>query len=331
MNVLVDRHHASLFHAMQLLARRLGWTLYTPIGHDWWDEGYWRFGEGYGDDRLAVQYLTNGTAPDSEYPDWPINFITLEAARAMRWGYVVATLQDNQAGFARFARAHDARYVLQVGNTGQWIDWRLNPVVLSSSEMPLLGPGVVYHQEFDSDGLFGYREPNSSGAIRCFVHLLPETACWPLWTEFRALLPDRLVLRYGHAPGFEDPSYVENAKPQSLIATLMLNSAWGWHDKPHGDGFGHVLHNWAAIGRPLIGHASHYRGKMGEPFWRDGETCIDLDRHSVAEVAEIVRGISPDEHRAMCRAIRATFDALVDYDREAESIRALLSRELVAA
>ena len=21
---------------------------------------------------------------------------------------------------------------------------------------------------------------------------------------------------------------------------------------------------------------------MGEPFWRDGETCIDLDRHSVA-------------------------------------------------
>jgi len=334
MNVLVDRHHAGLYHSMQLLARRLGWTLYTPIGHDWWDEWYWSFGRStYNDDRLALQYLMAAQGPDGEYPDWPINFVTLEQARAMPWEYVIATLQDNQTGFAKFAREIGARFVVQVGNTGQNIDWDLDPLVLSSSEMPLLGEGVVYHQEFDSSGLFGYREPftKRTKAVRCFVHLLHETACYPFWQEFRALLPDWEVQRYGHAPTFEDPSYVENAKPTMRIAVLMAASAWGWHDKPHGDGFGHVLHGWAAIGRPLIGHASHYRGKMGEPFWRDMETCIDLDLHSVQEAAEIVRSISPDEHRKMCRAIRATFDELVDYDREAESILALLSRELVAA
>lgn len=330
MNVLADRHQAGLYHSLQLLAQRLGWTLYTPIGMDWWTEWYWSFGRStYNDDRLALQYLMARQEPDGEYPDWPINFVTLEQAKGMDWSYVIATLQDNQTGFAKFAREQDARFVVQVGNTGQNIEWDLDPLVLSSSEMPILGRGVVYHQEFDSDGLFGYREPNGSTAIRCFVHLLPETACWPLWTEFRDFLPDRLVLRYGHAPDFDDPSYVENAKPTSLIADLMADSAWGWHDKPQGDGFGHVLHGWAAIGRPLIGHASHYAGKMGEPFWQDGETCIDLDRHSVAEVAEMVRGISADEHRAMCRAIRQTFDELVDYDAEAESIRELL--EPVAA
>ncbi len=105
----------------------------------------------------------------------------------------------------------------------------------------------------------------------------------------------------------------------------MAASAWGWHDKPHGDGFGHVLHGWAAVGRPLIGHASHYRGKMGEPFWQDLVTCIDLDRHSLPEAAEIVRSMRPDDHGAMCRAIRATFDELVDYDAEEQAIRDLLT------
>lgn len=325
-NVLLDRHHAGLFHSLQLLGQRLGWTLYTPIGHEWWDEWYWSFGRStYNDDRLAAQYLMAEQVPDGEYPDWPINFVTLDEAREMRWEYVVATLQDNQPGFAKFAREHDAQFVVQVGNTGQQIDWDLDPVVLNSSEMPLLGRGIAYHQEFDSADLFGFREPIETNTIRCFVHLLPETICWPAWQEFRAVLPDWTILRYGHAPPFDDPSYVENAKPTAKIAELMAASAWGWHDKPHGDGFGHVIHGWAAIGRPLIGHARHYAGKMGEPFWQDGVTCIDLDRHSVAEAAEIVRTISPNEHRTMCRAIRATFDSLVDYDAEAAAIRDLLT------
>jgi hypothetical protein len=332
MNVLVDRHHAGLYHSLQLLVRRLGWTLYTPIGHDWWDEWYWSFGRStYNDDRLALQYLMAAQEPDGEYPDWPINFVTLSQARAMPWEFVIATLQDNQMGFAKFAREQGARFVVQVGNTGQNIEWEHEPLVLSSSEMPILGRGVVYHQEFDSAGTFAFREPVVTRTVRCFVHLLHETVCYPEWQAFRAALPDWTVVRYGHAPTFDDPSYVENAKPTAKIAALMGISDWGWHDKPHGDGFGHILHGWAAIGRPLIGHASHYRGKMGEPFWRDGETCIDLDRHSVAEAAEIVRGIRRDEHAAMCRAIRATFDELVDYDREADAIRALLAPEAVAA
>jgi hypothetical protein len=104
----------------------------------------------------------------------------------------------------------------------------------------------------------------------------------------------------------------------------MAGVGWGWHDKAQGDGFGHVIHTWAAVGRPLIGHASHYRGKMGERFWRDGETCIDLDRHSVAEAVETIRSITPGRHAEMCAAIRAEFDG-IDYEGEAEQIRALLA------
>ena len=112
---------------------------------------------------------------------------------------------------------------------------------------------------------------------------------------------------------------------------MMAVVGWGWHDKAQGDGFGHVIHSWAAVGRPLIGHASHYRGRMAEPFWQDGVTCIDLDRHSVAEAVSIVQNISAEDHAEMCRAIRAVFDSLVDYDSEAERIAAFLGIETAVA
>lgn len=325
-NVLADRHHAGLYHSLQLLARRMGWTLWTPVGHEWWDEWYWSFGRGtYSDDRLAQQYLVTATNPDPEYPDWPVNLVTLEDARKMEWGYVIASLQDNQMGFAKFARETGAVYVVQCGNTGQQIDWSRDPLVLNSSEMPLVGRGIQYHQEFDSNGLFAYEAPPEEwrGVVRSFVHLLDQTVCWPFWEAFRVLLPDGDATRYGHAPVVEDPSWGGNIKPAAAIAQMMAFSGWGWHDKPHGDGFGHVLHGWAAVGRPIIGHASHYRGKMGEVFWTP-ETSIDLDQVSVAEAAERVRTITPDEHRAMCVRIRALFDDLVDYDREAAEIARFL-------
>lgn len=327
-NVLVDRHHAGLYHSLQLLGRRLGWMLWTPTGHAWWDEWYWSFGRStYSDDRLAQQYL-NLSGPDPEYPEWPIHYVTLDEARGMTWDYVVATLQDNQMGFSKFAREAGATLVFQVGNTGQQIDWTRSPLVLNSSEMPLFGKGIQYHQEFDSDGLFGFREPTGSRQVRSFVHLLDQTVCFPLWQEFRTHWPD--AIRHGHAPVEPDESWQGNVKPLSAIADRMEHAGWGWHDKPHGDGFGHVIFGWAAIGRPLIGHASHYRGKMAEIFWTP-ETSIDLDRVSVQEAAEIVRTITPAEHREMCLAIRAIFDAEVDYDREEQAIRELLGMPVAVA
>lgn len=322
---------------MELLGDRLDWTVYTPVGLEWFTEGYWAFDLPWDPGALARQYIDlNGSwqplahgkyeTLDGAHPDRPIYGVTLEAARRMDWGLVIATLQQNQAGFARFAREMGAKYVLQVGNTGQQIDWDLDPLVLNSSEMPMLGRGVHYHQEFDSRRTFRFREPSGEKVIRSFVHLLPETVCWPVWQAFREAMPDFDFVRYGHAPTIKDPSYAGNINPVSAIADLMSASSWGWHDKPHGDGFGHVLHNWAAVGRPLIGHGHHYQGKQGAIFWRDLETCIDLDRHPQEEAIELIRELTgTPRHAEMCRAIREVFDREVDYEGEAQMIGALLT------
>jgi hypothetical protein len=255
-----------------------------------------------------------GAPPDGEFPDWPIPTVTLAEAQAMDWAFVIATVPDNEAGFYRFAQERGARFVEQVGNTGQYVNWRLDPLVLSSSEMPIYGRGVVYHQEMDP---IAYRPPTEIRTAASFVNCMPFMGkCWTLLQEAQALgLPVKVH-------GIEGPDGI--IKPNTALVDLMAGVGWGWHDKQQGDGFGHVVHAWSAIGRPLIGHASHYKGKLAEPLWEDLVTAIDLDRRSIPETVEIIRTITPERHTEMCRAIRSRF-ALIDYDREEATIRELLA------
>lgn len=340
MNVLCDRHHGGLYRSMQLLADRLGWTLHTPVGTEWASEGYWRFGQNQGiTDDLARQYLALDAywqplgelhlTHDPEFPMERIYGVTLDVARTMPWAYIVATLDDNQHGFRRFADETAAGYVLQVGNTGQYVDWSLDPMALVSSEVPIMGRGVRYHQEMDPRATV-FADPALANIhhISSFVNCMPSIQCYPVWQMAQAALDDDfLFLEFG-IQGLDGVQ-----KPIDLIARLMAMSAFGWHDKAHGDGFGHVLHGWAAVGRPIIGHGHHYAGKMGGVFWRHGETCIDLDVVTFDEAMAMVREIAadPDRHARMCRAIRAVYDAVVDNDAETDSIRDLLGLGVAVA
>ncbi len=95
--------------------------------------------------------------------------------------------------------------------------------------------------------------------IVSFVNLLsriPEA--WASFAALQGLLPDYSFGSFGHdcPDGF--------LTPVAAIAEEMVRAKWGYHDKLSGDGFGHVIHNWAAIGRPLIGHGSYYRGQRAE-------------------------------------------------------------------
>lgn len=342
MRALVDRHQADLFYSLQrLFEDRLGIEVYAPIGHEWFDQGYWQFGHEHLGRALADQFLGldakyklwNAFPPphrpsgrghyityDPAHPSRRLPCVTLEQFRSMGgWTHIVATVQDNQAGFARLASETGAKYVYQVGNTRQEVAWNLDPLALVSSEIPILGRGVVMHQPFDHTGDFRYRDPDEAeGLISSFVNLMPRLAEWPVAADLLARLPfpSRIY-------GIDGPD--GNLHPVSAIADEMARSAFALHLKVTGDGFGHVLHNWAAVGRPLVGRSSYYRGQMGERFWQDGVTCIDLDQHSPQEAADLIIAIWADKprYRAMCAAIRAEFDR-IDWDAEARAVADLL-------
>jgi len=313
---LLDFHHSDLLESLHLLLEnRLGIDCYIPVGPEWWNEDYWSFGYGtWGDDRLAQQFLTRANVQvESGHPDRRHRCVTLAEARALTWDYVVASVPDNYAGYHRFAQEQRAKFVIQCGNTNQEIDWTLNPLVINSSEMP---GGVTYHQEFSLTD-FHYA-PLMGPTVASFVNCMTSLPCYWALQEARSLLPEIDWRIYGI-----DGEH-GNIKPTAAVADVMRAAGWGWHDKVTGDGFGHVIHNWAAVGRPLIGHASHYAGKLAEPFWQDGVTAIDLDFHSVEETVEIIRTTSPKRHREMAEAMRATFDATVDFAADAEKVGALL-------
>ena len=330
-NVLADMHHSGLWRSLQLLGDRLGWYLFRPVGYDWFDQGIWSFGREHLGTQLRDQFLTTDgwqeleepglwVTYDPEFPAVPIIGVTLPRARRMRWGLVIATAEDNQWGFASFAKGVGARYVNQVGNTRQTVDWSLDPLALVSSEVPILGRGVRYHQEMDPVYCPHDAEEADRWTVRSFVNCMPRIECWPLMADAMAMAPD---FRWG-VHGIDGPD--GTIKPSSVIADLMAGSGWGWHDKITGDGFGHVLWGWAAIGRPIIGHASHYAGKLGEVLWQDGRTCIDLDVHPLTGGRLDDAAIADDAHwyGAMCIAMREVFTANYDPAAEAETIRTLL-------
>jgi hypothetical protein len=314
MRALIDYHHADLAESLHLLLTdRLGIDLYIPVGPEWFPD-VWAFGHTtWGDDRLARQFLNRQNVEvDDAHPDRPHSVVSLAEAQDMDWDFVIASVPDNYRGYARFAQEHGAKFVIQAGNTNQFIDWTLNPLVLNSSEMPLVGRGVTYHQEFDLDA-FAYSDAESN-IVGSFVNCMDRMPCWSFLAEATGLLPNTFRIH-----GIDGPD--GNIKPTRDVGTLMRSYGWAWHDKVTGDGFGHVIHGWAAVGRPLIGHASHYAGKMAGPLWEDGVTCIDLDRHSVAELPSLLETL---DNVRMGRAIRDRFDELVDYDEEAEAVRSLL-------
>jgi hypothetical protein len=332
-NVLADYHHPALYESLALLFEdRYKWRLFRPIGPEWKNEGYWSFinldMKLDWPDFLAVnepKQFDDGfyRLRNHQYTQRTHKGVTLYGARAMNWGYVVASVWQNQEGFAKFASEQGAMFVHQIGNDKHNVNWNLPARYLVSTTMEVReAMSVTYHQEFDTK-VYRYEPPRKGKRVANFVCRFDwEKEAYALFTEAKRLAPDLKWTDYGSLYG--------DIVRQSEVADAMRATAFIWHDKPMGDGFGHVIHNAAAVGRPLIGHGRYYKGKMGEVFWRDLETCIDLDKHPLPEAIELVRDIvdSPRRHQRMCEAMAQTFRDNVDYKAEAKKIRNLLDGRL---
>lgn len=336
-SILVDRHHADLLYSLQrLFEDRLGVDVYVPIGHEWWDEGYWAFGACFGDDRLAQQYLVahegiyeqtgDGVYRtfDVAHPERAIYGITLDAARQRDWAFVMPSVQENQDGYAKFARERGARYLYQIGNTGQQVNMLLDPLLINTSEYPVPeGKGVTIHQEIDSGpgGAFAFRPPTARRVVRNFVNAFNRLPGYAAFLEVeQALISEQWFFTVHGHEGREG-----NINPVGPMGDAMASAGFGWHDKPVGDGFGHVIHSWAAVGRPLIGRAAYYHNKPAAPFWTP-ETSIDIGDKGLKDVIGEMTAIASDadRHGAMCQALRETFDRHVNYEAEADAVRTLL-------
>ena len=104
------------------------------------------------------------------------------------------------------------------------------------------------------------------------------------------------------------------------IASIMEQSRFGYHVKPGGDGFGHVIHSWSLIGRPVITNLTDYENQLAGQLLRSGITCINLEGRSLNENIALVKNISIDQYESMCLAMRSRAEECINYEREAVAI-----------
>lgn len=345
--VLCDAIHADLWESLRILFEdRLGWQLYRPIGWEWRERGIWRFeqhqpyGEGVahqfldvweGSDRRVDPELTgyDYVRPDSTHPGQALRLVTYEQARSQRWDLVLATLAENELGLRQFADEVGAHYGIQVGNQGAANAWGAAEFGLLSVTTPDFKPWkphVYYRQEFDlglfhADGGAGAEPDLVSTRVQC----ISQTGEYARFVALAGMVPEARFLWYGHCEP-RDERWGGSHETTPLVAESMHHTRIAYHAKRWSDGYGHVIHNWFAIGRPVLGTATYYRDKLAGPLFVEGVTSFDLERHSDHEVAGIIRMLLGDEDRwrAMCEASAARFREVVDFDAEAAAIRAML-------
>ena len=357
MKIFSDMHHQGLYASFHyLFENRLGFELYRPIGMEWFEKGYWKIAEPYNNAIGTVkQFLETGYIPQDSTP--PLNQLNQKIIRwAASGSSFFSAIHDLQHGFDQKAvtfrefldlnvdiiiasiPAHvhaykklirdyslKAKLIYQIGNIGwhnevPWLD--VDNIMASVKKFPIKHAGknvVFYRQEFDLN-VFKPHHPllqeRLDKSIRSFVNCLPQPE---KFDRLKELLPDFTFRAFGASC----PDGVVDTI--STMATLMRNSYFGLHNKPHGDGYGHVIHNWMACGKPVIVNLKDYEDKLAGELLEDEVTCIDMSRRSLEEVAEKVREYAqPEKYTQMSTNVIQRFKEVVDFEKDAENVENFL-------
>jgi len=343
--VLCDAIHADLWESLRLLFEvRLGWELYRPVGMEWQEQGIWRFEQHqpYGAG-VAHQFLdpwpTDFTRSpddplgwserqDTTHPDEWLRLVTHEQARSQPWDLVLATLSENEQGLWRFSQDAGAHFGIQVGNQGAQNLWPLAEFGLLSVTTPGFipwRPHVYYRQEFDLDLFAADYGAEAHDLVMNRVQCTSQTPDHERWRRMAALVPEARFRWYGHCEP-RDEWFGGDHPTTAEVADSMHAARIAWHPKRWSDGYGHVIHNWFSIGRPVIGSAGYYADKLAGPLFEEGVTSFDMDRLTDGDLAGVVRMLLHDEDRwlTMCEASARRFRDVVDFDGEADAIRTML-------
>jgi hypothetical protein len=349
--VFSDYHHTSLLRSLTLLFEdRLGMCLYRPIGMDWFDEGYWainnqrdtaqQFLQPEGPANTDGSPLLNQLSRDrnvilNEDPAHGVHIVkdpggfsthracTLEYFKNNRFDYVIASIPAHVPVFERLIAQFQphAKLIVQVGNNWDLEMFSGRNILASISPRLTTANAIFYHQEFDTE-IFHESPTLPVSRIYTFLNCIREyPAAWADFQDLRRMLGSSWEVKSfgGQCPDGNMEGPVE-------LANKMRESMAVLHVKPGGDGFGHIIHNAYAVGRPVITRPSHFRNQLAEQLLIPG-TFIDLDRYGRNEVRRILLQLQqdPDGLREMGHRAAARFREVVNYELEGKEIEQWLS------
>jgi hypothetical protein len=347
MRVFADLHHYELYYSLQLLfEKRLSFELFRPIGLDWYHQRYWSV---YPHPATAAQFLSLDQA-SSEPKDVHGNpleqvtcvnlhyqiedgiyyvvdntkngvvqkAITLDKFKDTKFDILLCSLPQHIPIFNELITRYQptAKLIFQVGNAWGYQSG-VNNILASTASFsaPSNINTCFYHQEFDLN-TFRYTEPTSRTTVNSYIHYMQRV---DLIQQYQQLLPQWNFNCFGAGMS-------HNIAKTCDLATTMRDSAFTWHYKPEGDGFGHVLYDTYACGRPAIIWVPFYQGKSAQALLEDQITCIDISKNSITQNISLLQKYSqPDEHNKICENAYKRFQQVVNFDQEEVVIRQFLS------
>jgi hypothetical protein len=356
LNVFVDFHHAGLLQSLILLfEKRLGGEVYRPIGMDWATAGYWKVYDhpatqeqflGIGGNTPDGSAKLNEVIENVRYgtylchdidSDQTNKAITLDRFLHTKIDIVIASMPDHIEPFHKLCQLHPdhPKLIYQIGNSWNYDGSAPVKNIMASAIMGGMTFGlntISYHQEFDtsifhppvySDPMVGtdlcwnsyefdlIPKQNIYSFVNCFdgSDLFKEDC--ELFKQVEQSMPDWSFKIHGGQ--CRDGAI----GPAKVLADKMREARFIWHTKQGGDGYGHVIHNAPAVGRPLIVKKQYYAGKLAEALLIDGETCIAIDGMSYQEVINKINHYSqPGVYQKMAKASYDNFCRVVDFDKE---------------
>lgn len=364
-SVFTDFHHASLLQSLILLfEKRLGGKVYRPIGMEWAERGFWKvydhpatqaqflgIGAATPDGSEALNEVeSEGARIGNDGKRFPVYFchdidsgqtnkaITFDGFMSMKIDIVIASIPQHIEPFKRLCAEHPSRpkLIYQIGNQWNGENTALN--IMASAKMPRIdGVNFIeYHQEFDIE-VFHYEEPRTvkmpvSGEIYHFPKqkISSFVNCFDVADHFKYDFElFQTVERNMNGWTFESHGgQCRNGAvgPARKLADTMREARFIWHTKVGGDGYGHVIHNAAAIGRPLIVRKADYQGKLAETLLIDKVTCIAIDGLAESQIrSEIEYYSEQSRYMAMCKATYENFKKVCNFDAEFEQLKSFLA------
>jgi len=332
MRVFSDFHHDDLYHSLHLLfEKRLGWELYCPCGPEWYTSGYWDYSR---EPRVVSEYLVEKKYQDKgggfcqvENPTHEKNLkaVTFDQFKEMKFDILISSVPEHSYLYQKLVQNFQpkAKLIQQVGNEWKDVDFtgvRNFMVSCIKYKLPAGANVVSYHQEFDL-GLFSFEPGDPRNPIKSFVNDLPHLKDWPLFLAYEKRFPEKKWFSFGL--GCRDG----NLRPLSKLVQEMKSSSFFFHAKSLGDGFGYIIHNAFALGRPPIIRGKWYRGRFAEALITDQVTSIDLDKHTFQENCQLIKKWSEESaYQNMSLNCKSRFDFVVNYEEEEKKIRKFLER-----
>jgi hypothetical protein len=220
----------------------------------------------------------------------------------------------------------NAKVICHAGNDFKPYDWGIVKNFMASIapiDVPSNINHIFYHQEFDT-GIFKYQPSRNTLAIRSLLHNFPYyKEDYEIWKKVQESMPQFTFFENG----MMGKDGVINGREN--LAQAYHDSDFIFHMKPGGDGYGYVVHQAFACGRPLIVKKEYYKNCLAETLMIDGVTCIvwhsdqSID-WNVGRIKEIE--MEYDDHAEMCRKAWERFNEVVNFDAEAVKLKEFIGK-----